>query len=1124
MLRWFLRRIKRFVLLLVVVVLLLPLALWSMASTEKGSRWLLNTAFKLLPLEISVEQVDGALLDEVTLQGLRFSAEPHSGAIARAHLRWQPAELLQRRLHLDEITLDGLDLVIGAAAGGSEAVALAAPPLEIALDSARVINSSVTLEGRRHAIESAELSAHTQRQRLVVESLRVAAAPLQQASLAGEISLTKPYPLEFSLQWQAEHVQSGMLRGEGRLRGDFDALDFEHQLLAPLNLSTTAKIIPAEKPVIALQGEWRQLSWPLVGEAQYQSPQGSFSLSGTPADYQLRLDAPLTGPGFPESSISLSASGNSTGIELEPLQISLLNGQLNASGEISWEQQPAWDLQITASNIQPQQQWPDYPGAISGKAALHGEMSREGPVVSIDLEELSGTLRDRDLNGSGKARWAAGRLSVDHLLLNSGENRVRLNGAMEKQLNFDFSIEAPDLRLLWPTLSGRLQAQGNLHGGLDAPRVEMRGSGEQLRLGQNRIAALKADVHWDPADADGSSTLITLQGITAAGRTFSNIVLEGPGNLAHHQLQFKAAGSGAALDLQLKGGYSQQQWNGELLQGALQIDGAGAWKLANAVEISAGAERVAVGQHCWRQQDASFCGKTAWQAGGEIDAAGELKRLPLALLQPLLPAEERLAGELSGNFKASGPLASPTAEASLELPSARLVSPQDGAAPNIDLRNGKASATMQSNILEARASFDVRADEKGVWGETQGELQIDFSRQDQPIKGSVTLQYPDMSPLLARTPRIATAGGRLDLQAQLGGSLASPVIQGEASLKDGAFTLPDLNLDVKQISLLAKADRNGQLRLNGEANTGRGKLRLDGKASLQASEGFPFEIRLQGKDVLVSQIPEAEVVVSPDLTLAGGDTTLNLSGEVDIPLARITLHDVPPTAVDVSEDTVIIRDGKQLQAQESDGVVTALNSSIDIKLGEEVSFKGFGLTTGIKGELHLGSEANKPVVGQGQLSMVNGTFFSYGQNLTIERGNFLFDGPVDNPRVDIRAFRARSFDGVRAGVAITGNLRNLDTRIFTVPPKSDTEALSYLLGGSSKFGESSVAFGRYLTPRLYVGYLVGLFDSSSVVLMRYRLNNRLSIQTTSGDQQSVDLFYHIERDSLLRKSGGNKQQ
>ncbi len=198
-------------------------------------------------------------------------------------------------------------------------------------------------------------------------------------------------------------------------------------------------------------------------------------------------------------------------------------------------------------------------------------------------------------------------------------------------------------------------------------------------------------------------------------------------------------------------------------------------------------------------------------------------------------------------------------------------------------------------------------------------------------------------------------------------------------------------------------------------------------------------------------------------------------------------------------------------------MVTALNSNIEVTLGDKVSFKGFGVTTDIRGVLHVSSEAQKPAVGEGQLSLHNGTYAAYGQNLTIERGNILFDGPVDNPRLDIRAFRARSFDGVRAGVAITGNVKNINTRVFTEPAKSESEALSYLIGGGGAFDQSSVALGKYLTPRLYVGYVLGLFDSSSVLMMRYRLTKTHSLETMSGDQQSVDLYYNIEREKLFKR-------
>jgi translocation and assembly module TamB len=165
----------------------------------------------------------------------------------------------------------------------------------------------------------------------------------------------------------------------------------------------------------------------------------------------------------------------------------------------------------------------------------------------------------------------------------------------------------------------------------------------------------------------------------------------------------------------------------------------------------------------------------------------------------------------------------------------------------------------------------------------------------------------------------------------------------------------------------------------------------------------------------------------------------------------------------------------------------------------------------------VSSKAQQPAIGKGQLSLHNGTYVAYGQNLRIGRGNILFDGPVDNPRLDIRAFRPRSFDGVRAGVAVTGNVRNINTRIFTEPAKSETEALSYLLGGGGAFDQASVGLGKYLTPRLYVGYVLGLFDSSSVLVMRYKLTKSLSLETMTGDQQSVDLYYNIEKQNLFKR-------
>ena len=1111
------RRIRRFWLLLLFIVLLIPVALWVTASTERGSRWLINSTLHLLPADVSIQQIDGSLLDSLTLTGIQFTAPPHRGSLKKAHLQWQPAALLKRKIHIVDLTVDGLVLDIGETESSSEPAQIPQLPIAIDLDSVKITNTEVTLQGQTHRIDSVELSAHTRNNQFIVESLNISADPLKQAALKGEIALLAPYPLDFSFNWEGDLAETGLLKGEGTLQGDLDALTLDHRMTAPVDLSTRAKIIPGETPQIDIHGEWKDLSWPLSGTADYQSTQGEFSLSGTTDAYQVSINAPVTGSSIPESHISLVGSGDKQGLQLAPLSLELLNGRLTAEGKVSWSDNLAWDLMIAAEKIEPQQQWPEYAGELSGKLALQGEMIDNEPQLSLEIQELSGTLRDYDIAGTGKAQWAAGKLDVEHLMLQSGENQVKLNGVMGETLDFDFTIEAPVLKQLWPTLDGNLQADGKLHGTLESPRVEIHGSGDKLALDAYKVGALKADVVWVPDDPSASRTDLQLKDVIVSNQTFSKIMIKGPGNLAQHQLELKVAGNLLNLDMQLKGGYAQQHWSGEISEGTIRVENAGSWKLSNAVEIVAGPEKLEVQQHCWKQQNAELCAHGKWEQDGSIQADAKLSRLPLALVQPLLPPGEKIEGRVSGTLKATGTVESPQLEVELELPTARYLAVTKGTQPNIDLRNAKASATLQSEQLNAKINFDVRANERGAWGEAQGELQVDFSKESQPIDGKVTLDVPDLTPLLARTPKIKDAKGSVHLRAKISGTTAAPLVTGDAELKNGAFTLPDLNINITQISLQAKADQSGQVQLKGGASSGKGKLNLDGKASINPQQGFPFSINIRGKDVLVAKIPEAEVLISPDLKLSGGIKELELSGRLDIPKARIQLRDIPPTAVDVSEDTVIIHRGKKVPQKESGGMVTALNSNIEVTLGDKVSFKGFGVTTDIRGVLHVSSEAQKPAVGEGQLSLHNGTYAAYGQNLTIERGNILFDGPVDNPRLDIRAFRARSFDGVRAGIAITGNVKNINTRVFTEPAKSESEALSYLIGGGGAFDQSSVALGKYLTPRLYVGYVLGLFDSSSVLMMRYRLTKTLSLETMSGDQQSVDLYYNIEREKLFKR-------
>jgi hypothetical protein len=80
--------------------------------------------------------------------------------------------------------------------------------------------------------------------------------------------------------------------------------------------------------------------------------------------------------------------------------------------------------------------------------------------------------------------------------------------------------------------------------------------------------------------------------------------------------------------------------------------------------------------------------------------------------------------------------------------------------------------------------------------------------------------------------------------------------------------------------------------------------------------------------------------------------------------------------------------------------------------------------------------------GRGQLYTVNGTYFAYGQKLTIDPGRLIFDGPLDNPALDIVALRRGG--AVEAGVAVTGTVRVPVITLTSNPPVPDNEKLAWV--------------------------------------------------------------------------------
>ena len=74
--------------------------------------------------------------------------------------------------------------------------------------------------------------------------------------------------------------------------------------------------------------------------------------------------------------------------------------------------------------------------------------------------------------------------------------------------------------------------------------------------------------------------------------------------------------------------------------------------------------------------------------------------------------------------------------------------------------------------------------------------------------------------------------------------------------------------------------------------------------------------------------------------------------------------------------------------------------------GRALRVRGRGIDARLAGELHVTAPRGKLAV-NGAVRAVDGEYAAYGQQLEIERGIIAFNGPVENPRLDILAVRPK---------------------------------------------------------------------------------------------------------------------
>lgn len=1150
---------KRLVLLLLLLMLLVQALAAMLLGTERGSRWLVNIASEYAPGELATTNVSGTWLAGINIGTLHYRLAKIAVQAEQVEIKLDLAalwhgEIRAQRLYASDVKVDQLQTSASPATPYvlPETLAL---PFTLSIDDGRLTNLSLHHPEREtlqlDLLSGTGLSAG---ERLSFDTLVVRRGASEIQALHGKMKLSQPYPLKAEVRWHSalpgllDLFGTDRLDGHATLSGSLSNLEIQHQLLSPVSLSSAVDVQPlSEQRNFRSQHHWQDIKL-LPAEKQALSlQQGSVELNSENGRLSGRLTSTLHSA--PVSNLLINVSAEGTLAQTDMLEISLASGtsKITASGTAHWQPGDAgFNLIISDSVFDPHLIHPGLDGEITLTGNLSGALKGDHWSLLSDSIRLGGELMGNPLQASLNAALSQDLMSLSgdgHYADNHADIDIRINDSIAGRAN----LALQNLQALHTDAQGAAEIQANLSGTRKAPQVDITVASKNLRWREYllRDLSIKGE-DLGPASSDMmldiSSGALWHGNRVLAGRT--SLALNGAYN--NHSVDLLVEQDAVRLDASINAGlHSLSQWSGSITDLKLSLPDNPLWRLLQPAPFELSRQKMLLSPLCLADGDGQACLNYTFDHG-QITTAFNLSAMPATALSALVGPDIDLSGHIHSQLDAArsiagvwqGNLNTTVRDAAIHLN-------LDDRKHSLIFDDVSFSGRIDNNTVSAKADIAIRDHGHASATLTNG------LEADAPLTAELYLALTELGWIELFIPHAQQNRGHLDGRLMVSGTRRSPRFTGALQLENAGTDIPLAGLSLNNITAVLSGN-GAQLDLRAAANSGPGKIGAEG--SIDISSGLPAQLDLavHGERFLAIDLPEARVLISPNLSLRGSTRLLQLRGNINVPEAALRPQQIPEKAVRVSDDEVIIN----VTADQTPPI--GLDTDIMLGLGSNVRFNGFGLDAKLGGNLQLLSAPARPVALTGELRIEEGRYRAYGQNLEIDRGLLIFQQRIDNPGLDIRAVRRIPSAGVLAGVAITGTLQSPQARLTSEPAMEESEIMAWLLTGrglsagsetdnamiaqalavyglekgsgvTEKIGDkvgldeisvgsdwettdASLMLGKQISDRLYLRYAIGLFDALSTVMLRYTVSRRVHLEAQSGgDQQSIDLIYQIER-------------
>ncbi|OOF65758.1 translocation/assembly module TamB domain-containing protein [Rodentibacter sp. Ppn85] len=991
----------------------------------------------------------------------------------------------------------------------------------------------------------------------------------------GSLQLNGDFPVNLTLTSELKAIQS---KGKEILpKSDVQFL------LSGLLKKTTALFLNTKGIVNAeLKGEVKlaEDKMPLnlslkVSNGQYAFAEGlpplklndaALKLSGDLLNYHAELEGKIEGmEHIPPTRLTLDAEGKLYEVNINQLDLAALGGSAKLSGSVNWKQGVKWDMDTDLNKMNIRPYVPAMPAVLSGTLATSGAMGSAGWHVDIPTLDVNGTLSNRPLSLKGNLILNDKILfNTPNLLLNYGDNRLHAKGSLSEQSDLVLEINAPNLRGVYGDLAGAVVGKAAIKGRLSEPNVAIDLNTQNLHWQTLSItnAAIKGNISSSPL-LKGDLTVKGGNIRYGDAVAMRSVDLTLSGDEKNHKLVLASQGEPAAANLQISGNFDRtsQQWQGSLSQ--VKVDTPiGEVKSNQSIPVTYNNKKVqvSVGAHCWINTDVDLCFPQPFTAGVNGEIPFNVKRINLDLVNKLTK-QDNLKGQLRSEGKVAWFADKPfVLNVALNGDNLGITQKLDYRTFKLNVPKLSLNADIQNNNLTLKSDINVQ---------NQGRIHTTLKLNDlsgaRYLGGTLNIERLNLALVNQLFSHGENINGEIVSTLTLAGYLEKPLLNGYFDVRNLTTKLKMLPFEVTKGDIAIRFNGTSST-LQGNVQTSEGRLTMMGRANWANLANWNTEVRAETENFKLDLPSMGKFRLSTNVVARATPKLLELSGNVNIPWARIKVDALPDNAEPVSEDEVILngpyKSKEELINREFASTTKSgmeIRSDLKIKIGNDVHFDAYGFKSNLEGLLSVKQEKGRLGL-FGQIDLKNGRYASFGQDLLIRKGQINFAGLPSQPMLNIEAIRnpeAMEDSNITAGVKVVGVATNPEVTIFSNPSKPQDQALSYLLTGRSledsgqagsggsvgaallgmglaksgklvggigeAFGiqdlnlgtagvgdSSKVQVSGNIGKRLQVKYGVGLFDGLAEITLRYRLLPQLYFQSVSSTNQVFDLLYQFE--------------